>query len=320
MNKIIFGLLFFSFILFFRSECNAQQFKIVAAEDGSVLPYATVINYTHPTIVSANANGIVELNPQNGDSIAVSYVGFKTLSFIFYPNFSPNIRIFKENNVLPPITVLKCKKFKKMKYSNEDSTYFKISENGERLHFGGVLFSEGPWNNPQFAVRLNPEQENAIMKEFSFWLLKPYGGPKSAITAPLIIDFYDVTDSILPGNLLTEKSLIYYPQKPGKQTLKLDSLHLRIPSNGIFVSFQCVRNEDYAWTETTHWIDSASHISKDSVFERYGGRIDGIYTRNFELADFNPIKNKWYLWSYKPGKNDIHGSIKCEAVLKYCED
>ena len=320
MNKIIAQFFLLVFYLFFAFKTNAQQFKIIAAEDGAALPYATLINYTHPNLVSANVNGMAQLAAQVGDSIAVSYVGFKNTSFIFNSNTDETIHLFKETGVLSPITIINCKKMKQFKYSNKDSILFEIMENGNRNYFAGVAWDKGAWNNPQWAVRLNPEKENAILKNFSFWLEKPYAGPKSAIAAPLIISFYDVADSALPGNVLIESPIIYFPQKTGKQTLNLDSLHLRIPPNGIYVSFQCVMNEEYAWTEIVKWKDSTHQISKDTIFKRYGGRIDGVYTRNFDLAWFNPIKNKWFLFSKKSRENDLHGSIKCEAVLKYCVD
>ena len=321
MQKLQIAIYFTIAFLLTSSFTSAQNFEVIAAEDGAALPFATLINYTHPNLVSANANGLAELSVQNGDSIAVTYVGFKNNSFIFNSNTDETIRLIKETGVLPPITVINCKKIKKFKYSNKDSVLFKIMENGDISRFGGIAWDKGAWNNPQWAVRLNPEKENAFLKDFSFWLEKSYDGPKSAITAPLIISFYDVTDSILPGNVLTETPLFYYPQKIGKQTLNLDSLHLRIPPNGIYVSFQCVMNEEYAWTEIVKWKDSTHQISKDTTFKRYGGRIDGVYTRNFDLAGFNPIKNKWYSWTRKlNGNNDLHGSIKCEAVLRYCPD
>ena len=105
MNKIIARLLLIVFYLSFGFKSKAQQFKVVTAEDGSALPFATLINYTHPNLVSANANGIADFNVQDGDSIAVSFVGFKTTSFVFNSNVSTNIRLIKESSYLPPVTV-----------------------------------------------------------------------------------------------------------------------------------------------------------------------------------------------------------------------
>jgi hypothetical protein len=103
MNKIFTAIILS--LLFFAFETNAQQFKIISAEDGAALPFATLINFTHPIIVSANANGIAELNAKNGDSIIVSYVGFKSNSFVFNSNSNQTIRLIKAIEILPPVFV-----------------------------------------------------------------------------------------------------------------------------------------------------------------------------------------------------------------------
>ena len=110
MYKIVSGILLNVICLLFAFVSNAQQFKIIAAEDGAALPFATLINYTHTNLVSANVNGIAELTAQDGDSIAVSYVGFKTTSFVFNSKIHQTIRLFKETNMLSMVTLLVCKK------------------------------------------------------------------------------------------------------------------------------------------------------------------------------------------------------------------
>lgn len=314
MYKIVSGILLNALCLFFAFPTNAQQFKIIAAEDGAALPFATLINYTHPNLVSANVSGIADLTAQEGDSIAVSYVGFKTTSFVFNTNTSPIIRLFKETVLMQPITIQKCNNEKSLLYINNTVNY--VLKNGVRHYFDGLDWWGVRWKNSEHAIRINPEKENTILESFSFWLDKSPFGPKSAIQAPLIVSFYDVTDSITPGNLLTETPLIYYPQKTGKQTLNIDSFHLRIPPKGIYISFQCVTNEDYAWTQT---IKINGKIN-DTVIKCYGGIIVGVYSSDFEVASFNPIKNSWFLLSKKSGESDLHPSLKCEAILKYCED
>jgi hypothetical protein len=59
---------------------------------------------------------------------------------------------------------------------------------------------------------------------------------------------------------------------------------------------------------------------KDTIIKCYGGAIVGVYSSDFELASFNPIKNNWHLFYNKKGDNELHPSVKCEAVLKYCAD
>ncbi len=317
MNKIVSVILLNAFCLFFAFKTNAQQFKIIAAEDGAALPFATLINYTHPNFVSANENGIADITLQIGDSIAVSYVGYKTTSFIFNSNTSTNIHLFKEKNVLPAITVMECKKMKELTYDNKNAPNYRIMGDGKRanISFGWWVKILQESFNPKWAVRLNPEKDNAILKSFSFWLKKNWSGPMSAIKTPLIVTFHDVTDSILPGNELIETPFFYYPQKEGEQTLNLDSLHIIIPPKGIYVSIQIVMNDAYAWSLKVKRQDS-----NDTVITAYGGDIVGAITKDFELAGFNPIKNNWYLLSKTTEENKLHTSIKCEAVLKYCVD
>ena len=309
MNKIISGIILN--LLFFTFETNAQKFKIISAEDGAALPFATLINFTHPNLVSSNTNGIAELTAQNGDSIAVSYVGFKTRSFVFNTDTSTTIQLLKETVLMPPVTVQKCKKERRFSYINKTVNYTLI--NGVRHYFDGLAWWGVRWKNSEYAVRINPEKENTRLESFSFWLNKSAFGPKSAINAPLIISFYDVNDSITPGNLRTETPLFYYPQKTGKQTLNLDSLHLSIPPNGIYISFQCVTNEDYAWTQPIKMSGSGS--IKDTVIKCYGGTIEGVYSSDFELACFNPIKNKWFLFPKKTGEGDLHPSVKYSSII-----
>jgi len=316
MYKIVSGILLNAFCLFFAFETNAQQFKIISAEDGAVLPFATLINFTHPIIVSANANGIAELNAKNGDSIVVSYVGFKSNSFVFNSNSNQTIRLIKAIEILPPVLVQNCKKMKSFTYGNKRAVTQKKNANGVRCDLNLEWWGLWKNSNSQFAVRINPEKENTIFKSFSFWIEKPFFGPESFFNAPLIVSFYDVTDSITPGNMLTETPLIYHPQKIGKQTIDLDSFHLIIPKKGIYVSFQCVTNDDFSWTQTIRMQGS----NKDTIVKCYGGRIVGVFSKDFEFARLNPIKNKWSLYEKKTGENDLLGTIKCEAVLKYCAD
>jgi hypothetical protein len=304
-------------LLFSAFNSKAQEFKIIAAEDGSPLPFATIINLTQKDIVSANVNGVVSLSLQNDDSISVSYVGYKTNSFVYNSNVSTTIRLSKETDILPPITIVECKKMKKEKIKNKDAVKWITMSNGIPNSFAGLTWLK-EWNNNIGGIRVNPEKENTMLSSFSFWLEKGYLGSVSAVKAPLIIRFYNVTDSLLPGNLLFENFLFYYPKKTGKQTLHLDSLHLSIPPKGIYVTFQCVMNEVFAWKETLHFTDSVKSFYKDSVYTSYGGRIDGLWSKNNEFALFSSIKNKWILSRAK--QNGMHGTLKYEAVLKYCAD
>lgn len=307
------------FFLLFSLLSFAQEFKIISADDASPLPFATAINLTHPTISTANTDGIVQIAATNGDSVVVSFVGYEKYSFLYDGQSHQTIRLQKRLTALPPITVINCKKMKKAKSKNKDAVKWITMSNGIPSSFAGLTWYR-EWTNNIGAIRLNPEKENTILSAFSFWLDRAYLSAFSAIKTPLIIRFYDVSDSLLPGNLISENALVYTPQKKGKQTLQLDSLHLNIPPKGIYISFQCVMNEEYAWKETFHFTDSAKVNNKDTVYTGYGGRIEGLWSKNCELALFSSFKNKWFFVKSSGSGNGMNGTIKYEAVLKYCAD
>lgn len=315
------------------SYCFSQTIQVVS-NDNAPLPFATILNFNRSSIGSADEKGIFQSNAIKGDSLSVSFVGYKTTNLIFNGDKIQQVMLIQEKITLPTVNIEKCKKEKKTKYGNTDSAEFIISDNGEINHFGGVTWDLG-YKNPStkenenknylWAVRLNPEKENAHLINFSFWLEKPFGASSNySITNPLILSFYDVEDSTdLPNHLISESSIIYYPKKSGKQTLNLDSLHLKIPTNGMYVAFHYVMNEKYLWETKSTWKDSSNGIGRDTIFYGYGSRIDGTYSTDFNLVNYNHIFNKWrFVSGFNKNKNDgkKHGTIKCEAVIKYCED
>ena len=311
---------FIIIILLSAATTFSQEIRIIAAEDGTPLPFASVFNLTHPSFVSANAFGVAKLTVVNGDSVTVSYTGCTSVSFVYNSNTTNTIRLSKANSILPPVTVLNCKKMKKMKFKNKDAVKFITMKNGNKMSYAGVMWFK-EWYAPISAIKLNPGIENATLISFSFWLQNTYNAPAAAIKAPLMISFYEVSDSLLPGNTITESPLIYYPQKTGKQTLQLDSLHLRIPSNGIYICFQYVMNEAYEWKETVKFTDSTyQHIDSVRIFTGHGGRIEGMYVKEVEVAEFNPLKNKWKFLKNVGAGDGWYGTLKYEAIVRYCED
>jgi hypothetical protein len=79
-------------------------------------------------------------------------------------------------------------------------------------------------------------------------------------------------------------------------------------------------NEEYAWKETFHFTDSAKVNNKDTIYTEYGGRIEGVWSKNIELALFSSFKNKWFFAKSSVSGSSMNGLIKYEAVLKYYED
>lgn len=56
----------------------AQSIRVMTTDDSSPLPYATVTNHTHPYVVSSDIDGIAHVAATIGDTLSVSYVGYKT--------------------------------------------------------------------------------------------------------------------------------------------------------------------------------------------------------------------------------------------------
>ena len=67
-------------LLTLPSFCQ-QRFKIISGEDDSPLPYATIVNFTKKYYLSASKTGEAIIDVLPGDSIIISYVGYKDVSF-----------------------------------------------------------------------------------------------------------------------------------------------------------------------------------------------------------------------------------------------
>lgn len=125
----------------------------------------------------------------------------------------------------------------------------------------------------------------------------------------------------MPGELISNVPIFYFPQKSGKQTIKLDSLHIKIPANGIYIGLQYVMNEAYEWKQSFWHKDSTGTKIIDSIVYRYGALIQGLRSKDFELVWYNGIKNEWLILEQRPTSSDIfHNSLKCEATIKYCDN
>ena len=334
MHNFSKSILLFIFLLNV-SHCFSQQIQVISEHNHVPLPFATLVNLTHPSMASADEAGILNLNAVIGDSLSISFVGYKTTNLIFNGDKIQQVKLVQEKITLPTVIIEKCKKEKTIKYGNTDSVDFIINNQGKKIHFMGGLTSDFVFKNLftseqgiknyLWAVRLNPKKENAHLIKLSFWLDKPLGALTNSINLPLILNFYNVEDSTdLPGHLIYESSIIYYPTQLGKQTLNLDSLHLKIPDNGMYVSFQHVINDKYSWKIKVKWVDSSKDIAKDTFFFGYGNEIEGTYcSKDFNLANYNPILNKWIFTNGQTDEKDEQkkkGTIKYEAVIKYCSE
>ena len=267
-------------------------------------------------------DGVAHVAVEIGDSLSVSYIGYNTSRFRFSGDKIQVIRLLPNQTLLPAVTVRTCKSPRQLVYKNfVDIKKGKKTEEPEKS-FLGVIWTKGTLNSAKVAVRLNPLEENATLKDFSFWLESQSGAPKSAILNPLIIGLYDVNDSAyMPGELIVSKPILYFPKREGKQTIELDTLSIRIPPKGIYVSLQYVMHESYEWKQFFWHRDSLGAKVVDTIVYRYGGLIKGVRTKDFDFLWYNALKEEWFSVGGRQIPNDdFHSSIKCEATIKVCED
>lgn len=309
--------------VFITKSAFTQEIHIVCATDNSPLPYATITNHTHQWVISADKNGEAKISVSVGDTLSVSYVGYKTAVFRYTGDHVQLVSLIQVQYFLPEVTIRNCRKSKEVLYKNSEGTNRVKMENGTINVYSGIISAKGVNNNVKTAVRLNPSMPNATLKNFSFWTVRGRKAPKSSVLAPLIISFYDVSDSTnLPGELISNAPIIYFPKKAGKQTINLDSLYVSIPFNGIYVSFQTVFNEEYEWEFAIKIPKGQGEpVGRDTTVLVYGAMIDGVYAKDFDIAFYDAIKDSWRIAPYQPiANNNLHGTIKCEATIKYCED
>ena len=130
--------------------------------------------------------------------------------------------------------------------------------------------------------------------------------------------FYEIVDSTsFPGELITDRQVIYFPKKEGKQTIDLDSLNLKIPDNGMYIGIEYILDEKYKYS--INYFDRAAGV--DATAYRYGARFDGVISNKFRIGFYNYFENNWY-YAFKRNKSEMalpHGTIKCSLGIKHCE-
>jgi hypothetical protein len=284
-------------------------FIILSSQDQHPLPYASIVNHSKNRLIFTNEQGVVNAPFDNGDSVSISYVGYESIRLRIHAQQHYQYTLRQRDDLMKPVIFHPCKNYGSSDYS--DLT----TENSGR-EFGGVSWHKQTMN-ARVAVMLKPPVDQGYLESFSCWLKRQPPAPKIAIKAPIKFSFYSVRDTDgLPGELLSEKQIIYHPQKEGKQTIELDSIHLRIPGNGLYVSIEYILLEPYEWP--LRIIDPVNGI--DSVATGYGVMLDGVYAKDFLLAFYRYQDESWFF----PGNEDktladkLHGTIKCAARIKYC--
>ena len=283
------------------SFCQSKL-KIVSAEDKSILSYATIRNVTKNEAFSASREGVAILY-STGDSIMVSYAGYKDLGFINTKD-DRVVALYRVKEFLPEVIVFSCVKMETFFLKNT-LTPRKYDE----VFFDGINWHYTDITNP-YAILINDIPENSSIKTFSFWIEKKWGSPDSMELAPMMIMAYSV-DSLtqFPGDPLISKPIIYFPKKAGKQTLNLDSIQLYAPRNGLFISIMYIIDKKYSWEENIKTQQGA-----DTTIINYGAIINGrLDLGKYSAFIFDLMSNKWI--KYK--RNLVIGF---EIKYKLCQD
>lgn len=115
-QAIILILTFITVII--KNAAIAQEIKIVSNADSSVLPYATVTNHTRLSIISSDQNGVARVVAVAGDTLLVSYVGYKTAVIRFNGKRIQIVSLLQTKKTLAAVTVHACRKHQEFSYNN----------------------------------------------------------------------------------------------------------------------------------------------------------------------------------------------------------
>ena len=314
MTKLKFFLLLLIIVANSKIDVLAQTtVHVEASETHAPLPYATVVNHTKHLLSFADEDGNVINNFEPGDSINISYVGYENLYFIFAKQQALTFLLTPKKSLLNTVEIKTCISRKFFEYSNEE-------DDKPDKKFGGLVWNLPSENiNAKVAVMVTPPFKDAYLKGFSFWLFNNFQAPKVAIMAPIRFSFYEIDDSTtLPGELILDRQIIYFPKKQGKQKLTLDSLHLKIPNNGIYIAIEYIIEDKYKFP--VKYFDKEKGV--DSVGICYGARIDGVISKDFRSAFNNYLQDDWY-YAFNRNKLEMkepHGTLKFSVEISYCSE
>lgn len=305
-------MLFPVIILLVNIDVQGQSTLFIVSKDNNQpLPYASVVNHTYHQLLFSNENGKVEHEFKAGDSISISYVGYRNQSFIFNGKEILSIKLSMQPSKLTEITLHACKKWEKQSYTN-------LEGDSSGMTFGGLRWIENSLN-AKVAILLTSADTKSYLTDFSFWLQKSDFGNPSSFKAPIKFSFYELNDSTgLPGNLISAKQIIYQPKKTGKQTINADSLSIKMPEKGMYLCFEIPFDKKF-----TQRVKILTDDNRDGMVHYfYGGRLEGIYSKKNVLSFFDYLQNNWHfaINSTKEDMYKTHGTIKFAYTMKTCAE
>lgn len=290
---------------------SQKTIHLVSKETNQPLPYASIVNHTKHQLFFSNEKGILEHGFENGDSISITYVGYRKLDLIYNGIENLSFKLELLPSLLTSLTISACKKWKKDLYSN-------LEGDSSNRSFGGLQWNDRS-SNVKVAVLLEPEKVNGYLNDFSIWIERFFMAPKESFKAPVKFSFYEKIDSTgLPGNLISNKEIIYQPKKTGRQLITADSLHIFIPPDGLYLCIEYPFLPEFSYPVKF----TNKETGTDSIHIMYGARFDGIYAKTNIMVFYNFFLSNWH-FARNRTKDDMyktHGTIKFAYTVKSCAE
>jgi hypothetical protein len=290
-------------MLGFAGDAFSQAILRIVANRGEPLSYATIANITKKKLYSADNEGLLKLEADPQDSIEVTYTGFISRGFRYTEMKYAVITLDKNPSLLELVVVKDCEKKKKQAIKNFERKGF--------LSRDTIFYWSFPNDKGKYAVKIKSPEPKAVLTNLSFWTERVRNAPESTAYAPFMITFYEVDESTgLPGEALPVTPVVYFPKKTGRQTLKLDSLHLHIPDSGLYISFQYILDQNFNWS-----YPARLHCSScpDMIITGYGAELKFVKGGDWPSAAYGFFNGRW-----SPMQRNM--AIQLEVTVSYCTE
>lgn len=297
------------FLLLFSS--GKSQIKIVVVDSVSRQPlaFATVYQFSGRSLFLCSNEGQAKLDisEANADTVRVSYAGYFDKIFLVNRFKDVEVRLIQNIKILPVVVLKPCADWSK------NISYIPEADSGI---FGGISWGNMVYKG-RIALFLHPQAEGSKLVSFKLYFKLGVRGTKMAAKAPILFSFYSVdTSTMLPGELLTSKTILFHPKKLGPQEINVDSIGLIIPERGIYLAVDGYQDEKYSYLVPTKMPNG----EVDTV-RMYGAALDGMYTQDTWLSFYNFKTGQWFFGGNKSyEKNRSHGAIKYEMKYAICTD
>jgi len=304
--KHLISLISFLFLLF---NLGKSQTNIVVLDSSSKQPlsYSTIYQFSSKSLFLCNNSGSIQLNILKQDSIRVSYAGYIDKVIKIETNKLNEIFLVRDIIILPEVLLKPCSEWSK------SISYKPAADSGS---FGGILWGH-MGDIGRIAMFVGSQGSKRKLMSFEVELKSGIRGTKENAKAPIRFSFYSIDGlTMLPSDLLTTKTILFYPKRIGSQQINVDSLNLMIPEEGMYISLESYQDDRYSYLVPTKMPNGDVES-----FKMYGGALDGIYTKDSWLCFYSFKTAQWFFGGGKPlDKTRIHGALKYKIKYIVCND